>query len=205
MVNLNLRKGFKNKKDDYYATPKPLIRVLLDNIKKEKSDLFNNNNHFLDPCAGNGVIRDFLEKEYYYKKTKCYDINIRANGIFRKNFRDIDKDKHREDYIITNPPYNQLDEFLDFFKNFKYKFLLLRFNHLAVSYRVKYFQDVSGIITFNRQLDLSEWISNGEIIKSGGFAYCWVIWGLKLNKPFFLADINDIMFSKIKNKIKKGI
>lgn len=85
------------KGDDNVMTPHSITEQFL-----EKEE-FDYNKSVLEPASGDGDITSVLMCKF--NRVTCYDLN-RGSGL---DFLD-QKEKH--DYIITNPPYSQLDKFI---------------------------------------------------------------------------------------------
>lgn len=84
----------RGNKSDFYITPFPCVRALIDNIDLKGKSI-------LDPCCGTGVIGKVL-KEYEYTLTE-YDI---------ENGTDFFDETREFDVIISNPPYSIKDDFI---------------------------------------------------------------------------------------------
>lgn len=85
----------RGNKSDYYITPTPCVRALLDNIPMPNSFTY------LDPCSGTGVIGRTL-REYGIENITELE---KSKG---QNF--LTHEKHY-DVIIGNPPYSIKDDF----------------------------------------------------------------------------------------------
>lgn len=98
------KKGKENP-DDFFPTYHALTKVLLDALQ------FDQNTHFLEPCAGAGDITKIIRQYYPAAKISEYDLNPRRDGVIARDF--LKNDPIKCDSIITNPPFNMA---MDFFK-----------------------------------------------------------------------------------------
>lgn len=105
---------------DYYATPAPIARLLLDHEEFVGS--------ILEPCVGEARVIEFVLRERGYHDLHCFD--LMGNGDEQRDFFDtID----RYDTIITNPPFGQHVEFIKHAKKIARKKIafLLPLNYLT--------------------------------------------------------------------------
>lgn len=84
---------------DYYATPAPIVRILLDHEPLR--------GRILEPCVGEARVVEHVLLERGYTDVTCFDIV--GEGIEKRDFFDITE---QFDTIITNPPFNQHVEFI---------------------------------------------------------------------------------------------
>lgn len=154
-------------KDDFYPTPEIAIISLLD-IFKPSGDIWE--------CAcGNGAISEVLIRNgYRVISTDLYEHGYGESGI------DFLNTKERLSYnIITNPPFNLANEFIDHAMNklkIKNMALLLKLQALEGDKRSKLLQQthLSSVNVFRKRLTLTR---NGEKMKNSGMiAFAWFIW-----------------------------
>lgn len=89
---------------DYYATPYESTRALLD-VEKFEGD-------FIEPCVGAGHIAEVIKE--YYPNSKIIGLDIVDRGYENtiiSNYFDYSFDGDFN--IVTNPPYNLAQEFLE--------------------------------------------------------------------------------------------
>lgn len=92
--------------NDYYATPYESTKALLNNVK------FHGN--FLEPCVGGGHIAEIIKEYYPNKQVYCMDLVDRGYpNTLVADFLTYDFLNQKFDNIITNPPYNLAQEFLE--------------------------------------------------------------------------------------------
>lgn len=92
--------------NDYYATPYESTKALLNNVK------FYGN--FLEPCVGGGHIAEIIKEYYPNKQVYCMDLVDRGYpNTLVADFLTYDFLNQKFDNIITNPPYNLAQEFLE--------------------------------------------------------------------------------------------
>ena len=87
----------RSNKSDFYITPFPCIRALLDKIELSPYA------RILDPCSGTGVIGKVL-REYGFVNYKEYDI-VEGRSFYEES--------GMYDVIIANPPYSEKNKFID--------------------------------------------------------------------------------------------
>jgi hypothetical protein len=100
---------------DYYATPAPIVRILLDQETFEGS--------ILEPAVGDARVVEQVLKERGYTNVTCFD--LAGEGEEKRDFFDITE---RFSSIVTNPPFGQHVAFIKHAKHIaekKIAFLLL--------------------------------------------------------------------------------
>lgn len=81
---------------DYYATPAPIVRLLL--VHEE----FDRTSSILEPCVGQARVIETVLRAEGFDDVACSD--IAGNGTEQRDFFDI-ADQH--DVVLTNPPFNR--------------------------------------------------------------------------------------------------
>ena len=89
---------------DYYATPAPIVRILLDHETFEGS--------ILEPAVGQARVVEHVLKERGYTDVTCYD--LAGEGEEKRDFFDV---YETFSAIVTNPPFGQHVEFIKHAKN----------------------------------------------------------------------------------------
>lgn len=85
--------------NDHYATPAPIVRLLLDHVDFEGT--------LLEPCVGQSRVIERVLLERGYHNVTCYDlIGLESE---KRDFFDI---VETYDAIITNPPFNRHVQFI---------------------------------------------------------------------------------------------
>jgi hypothetical protein len=82
--------------NDYYATPAPIVRLLLDHEE------FDRKSSILEPCVGKARVIETVLRAEGFGRITCSD--IAGNGTEQRDFFDI-TDHH--DVVLTNPPFNR--------------------------------------------------------------------------------------------------
>lgn len=85
---------------DYYATPAPIVGVLLDHERFDGS--------VLEPAVGEARVVERVLRERGYDDVTCFD--LAGEGQERRDFFDIEE---QFDAIVTNPPFGQHVEFIN--------------------------------------------------------------------------------------------
>jgi len=168
MVNVGQRK-----ESDLYCTPCSMTEQFIE--KSEEYSIFDYKSSVLEPSCGKNHITKVLKK--HFNTVTARDININSS----ENFLDC---KDLFDYIITNPPYSLVDEFVLKSKIIAKKAFafLLRINYLQGkkrydsifnnkdNYRLKY------IFSYTRMSDLSVEPREDGKYSTGMQPYAWFIW-----------------------------
>lgn len=186
MKDYSCKKTSKPKPSDFYETPYSLTRILMEEEKFKGS--------ILEPACGDLAIVKVLEdagRFVFYG-----DIKTGVNFLSAKFY------KHN---IITNPPYSLADEFVLKAKEIcrdKFAFLL-RMNYMNAQKRtkLKLFDNLKKIITFNRMPDLSHPIRKDGKFKTGMQTYGWYIWQKNYTGPIELKIVDVSMYVAKKNEI----
>jgi hypothetical protein len=117
-----------NRKGDAYPTPKSLLWVAKDFIKKEFSPTIS----ILEPAAGEGALVDVLEDfGYLVLENDLYPLNSKMRCM------DYLKETWQYTYVITNPPFSLWDEFVLKAKTHCRKFMFIgRMDYLSTYQRM---------------------------------------------------------------------
>lgn len=134
---------------DYYATPAPIARMLLENVD------FDRNASVLEPCVGQARVLEITLREAGFTSITASD--IQAVGPERRDFFDVAGDY---DYIITNPPFRDHGKWILHAKRLaRMKIaLLLPLNYLTGANRMSAIWSdaefpLAEVLIFNRGLD----------------------------------------------------
>jgi hypothetical protein len=170
-------------REDNVYTPYSMTRQLFNNV------YFDREKTVLEPACGEKLaIVKVLREEFNKNFINYFDKNIPEYSSL--DFLKIRKDQIIPlDYIITNPPYSQLDEFIIKAKEIaKEKFAFLcKITHLGgfSRFQSEIFKDktypLTNIFMFTRQANLkftSEYPDLREDSKypAGMYYYIWLIW-----------------------------
>lgn len=165
---LGLRYNIKTKNHDYYETPAIAVEKLLSN------EIFLGK--ILEPCCGSGSISKILIQQGY--KVISSDIYDFGYG----KVKDMFSYKCVKDNVITNPPFNLIEEFiLHFLPLVKYKFAVLcRINFIQSQKRFDtIFKNTppSRIKVFVNRINFLP----NYAVKSGMLVTGWFIWDKTIN------------------------
>lgn len=103
-------------KHDQYPTPLKPVHAMCNEVRKTIDK--RHNLTVLDPCAGDGVWGLTWKNMYGVKKLYGIDIDDSLemprdfDGWQTANFMEAKMANHKFDLIISNPPFNQAEEFL---------------------------------------------------------------------------------------------
>lgn len=93
------RSDFERKPNDYYPTPPTALVPLLPHL--------HDRTKFVEPCAGDGRLIDYLEL-FDHTCTFACDMEPRRADIVQMDAFDLsEKDCAGANYIITNPPWSR--------------------------------------------------------------------------------------------------
>ncbi len=153
---------------DIYETPYSITEQLLYNFKFFKTD------SILEPACGNNAIVKVLKK-YGYSNLKYYDLYGEM-----EHKKDFLQENNKFDWIITNPPYNIADEFVEKGLKVANKGLMyfMRLNYLSGQKRYKkdIYNFLSDVFVFTRMPDLRAKIRGDGKYPTAGIVYAWFIW-----------------------------
>lgn len=153
---------------DLYNTPKEALDKLMD-----FADL-NKYSRILEPCAGKGVISEYLKGFGYSIETnEAFDHGYQTN--YKEDFLKFNED-FQYDFIVSNPPYKIAKEFvLKGFKVAKEQYQLLRVSFLEGKSR---YEDLfslghlKGIYLFTSRISCSEGVD--ELPTANAVCYAWL-------------------------------
>lgn len=176
--------GYERNKNDWYIEPDWAVDVLL---ADESSKGFGNLK-LMDPCCGSGNIPTSLKKAGF-KNVVGSDIVDRANGEYEVGHYEDMLHTHRPDVVISNPPYNEVKEFVDeALKHSSKVCVLLRLAFLEGQARRDWFKNgcLSRVIVSSRRMSMPP---GGTDIKAKGgtIAYAWFIFDRDHEGPPTLA------------------
>lgn len=157
-------------KDDFYPTP-PYATIAL--LEREK---FGGN--FLEPCCGDGSMSEVIQKYYPNQEIYSYDLYDRGYGLPGYDFLTTDFSNMKIDNIITNPPFNLAQEFVEKSLEIANKkvALLMKIQFLEGAKRYHLFKStpLEKVYVFSKRLTFSR---NGVKLKNSGMiCYSWFVW-----------------------------
>jgi hypothetical protein len=155
---------------DFYSTPKSLIWVAKDIIKREFTSL-----KVLEPCHGKGAISEELTKMGF---------NVVTNDLYYSAMVNVDYLKVciLNDYIITNPPFSLWDDFVNKAKFPCKKFMFIgRMNYLGTQSRLKngIWNNLKAIYPFSRYIDYRTPYRQDGLFHVGSQATGWFLWDME--------------------------
>lgn len=153
--------------DDWYPTSPEATRAILD------QETFTGS--IWEPAAGDGAICKVLN-EYGYQDILATDLVYRGYGEGDHDFR---TSNYKADNIITNPPYNMAQEFIELSleRTTKKVVMLLKLQFLEGQKRKLFYQNVplSKVYVFSKRVNFYR---NGEQGKLGSsmIAFSWHVY-----------------------------
>lgn len=157
---------------DYFPTPPWATRALMecvicDNVMCDS---------VLEPAAGAGHMSKALEE--YFSKVYASDIEPRADGIEKSDFLNDDI-LYDPDWVITNPPFNLAEEFIN-------KALSIARSGVAMFVRSNFSEGVGRyerLFSKNPPTIIAQFSERVPLVKnrydataSTATAYCWMVW-----------------------------
>lgn len=176
------------RKGDLYHTPKSLVWVAEDIIKREFSD------NILEPSAGqsNFPIWEAL--------TCDFNIQTYCNDLFDPETGDDYLYSYDELFntffeVITNPPFSLWDEFVLKAKTHCNKFMFIgRLNYFGTQSRLKkgIWDNLKGIYPFSRYVDYQTPYRGDGLFHVGAMATAWFLWDMEYegNIDFQILDVS---------------
>lgn len=165
-------KAYANKKPkserpegDFYPTSKSLIWVAKDLIEKE----FSIDKPILEPCSGNGAISQELKKMGY---------SVHENDLFQGGL-DYLTTPYNFEFVITNPPFSQWDDFVVKAKKESKKIMMIgRLNYLGTTSRLSngIWNNLKAIYCFDRYVDYRTKERDDGRFLCGAMATAWFLW-----------------------------
>lgn len=188
-----IRRTYKSAKEtekDYYQT-NPYMVLALKEWMLENG--FNPNSKILDPCCGEGVIANTLNK-YFYDVT-FYD-KFHKIPEYRRDFLN---EVNHPDIIVMNPPYSNKYTFIELAMGLAdYVFCLLPLNVSNYNMFHRDFEDIPEFVG-KIQMTPKMFLDQTTDFKPGGTAaYTWYVWSNKENSSYSKTWYKDLI--KIKER-----
>lgn len=186
----NKKKESERPNGDFYSTPKSLVWVAEDIIKKEfKGDI-------IDPCAGQKYepIWEVLNFDF--------DIDTYANDLYSP---DTGRNYLTDDYflmfpeVITNPPFSLWDEFVLKAKTHCTKFMFIgRLNYFGtLRNRSGIWKNLKAVYPFNRYVDYQTPYRKDGLFHVGAMATAWFLWDMKYKKEPIIKTLDVQKYAKL--------
>jgi len=152
---------------DLYNTPIVALDKLFEHIR------LDNRSTILEPCAGKGIIAEYLrERGYDVGTNELFDHGYKT--IWNENFLEWSNDGF--DYIITNPPYKLAKEFiLKGFDVAREQYHLLRLSFLESQNRYDELFSLGhlkNVYIFVKRISCTE--GQDELPTANSVSYCWL-------------------------------
>jgi len=160
------RSNFERNPRDYYPTPLEAVRPLIRGIDHRSTA---RSPTFIEPCAGDGRLTDYLESEGMVCVQE-FDIEPQKEHILK-----IDALKapfSEADYIITNPPWDRkiLHPMIDRFRRYAPTWLLFDADWMHTKQAIPYLEYCSKIVSVGRV----KWIEGSKTTGKDNCAwYCF--------------------------------
>lgn len=161
-----------NRIGDLYHTPKSLVWVAADIIKKE----FNIRDYVLEPACGAGAISEELENIFLANCVQSNDLN----GVVGIDYLNWIEPWQKQ--VITNPPFSLWDEFIVKAKTHCNKFMFIgKCNFLGAQgrYNNNIWRNLKGIYPFNRYVDYQTPYRKDGLFHVGCLQSAWFLWDME--------------------------
>ena len=158
------RSDFERVERDFYPTPLDAVKPLIPHLPEKFA--------FAEPCAGDGVLVEYIETLTEGWCSWASDIEPRKDGMVTKHFREITSDDLFEaDYIITNPPWDRkiLHPMIDYFTSFRPTWLLFDSDWPHTKQSIPYIPILKKIVSIGRV----QWIPDSK--STGKDNCCWYL------------------------------
>lgn len=187
----NKRKQEDRPKGDFYCTPKSLIWVAEDVIKRE----FNDSMTILEPCYGSGSISDAV---------RGLGFDVVDNDLYTMDGKDYcntdDFDKYLQ--VITNPPFSMWDEFVYKSKEHCNRFMMIgRLNYLGTyrRYNNNIWENLKSVHIFNRYVDYQTPHREDGLFHVGAMATGWFLWDMAYFGEITMEILDVQPYAKLGN------
>jgi transcriptional regulator with XRE-family HTH domain len=165
------RADLERHRADYYPTPAPIVRLLLDH------EHFDRAKTVLEPTVGKARIIEQVLRERGFENVVCFDLH--AEGAERRDFFDIAEPYHT---IITNPPFRMHREFITHAKKIAtHKIaLLLPLNYLSGAARhAALWTDskfpLARVHVLNRGINFLSSDPHADVFDTSQMYCCWFV------------------------------
>ena len=163
---------------DFFPTPAYATRALFEYVMDEDHNLGAES--MWDPAAGAGHMCRVFEE---YQPNGLFASDIKDYGRYSKveelSIRDAVMEGRHADHIITNPPYADMADFVDYGLRASKKTLslLTRIQFLEGQKRYKKIFDVrppTTVAVFSDRIPFKQNVTTKKVSKM--FTHCWVHW-----------------------------
>lgn len=155
---------YEKRPRDFYPTPEKAVTPLLKHLPRGLT--------FCEPCAGNGVLVDLLEKKLDAQCFLPIDIEPQADWITKADAINLnDEQLSFCEYIITNPPFtwSVLQPLMKLWISLRPTVLLLPADFMHNQRFAPYLDSCVDIVSIGR----IKWIEDSKT--SGVENYCWYL------------------------------
>ncbi len=176
MASPNTKRDKSKEYSDLYNTPEIALTSLFDNIElisKRNDGIIT----ILEPCAGCGVISEYLRSKNPIKfavgTNELYDHGYTTD--WEEDFLTWTKQEGGFDYIITNPPYKLAKEFvLKGFEIAQEQYLFLRLDFLSAKNRYEdmfSLRHLQNVYVFISRVSCTEGVEQKETTNAVNYAW----------------------------------
>ena len=184
----NRKKESERPENDFYQTPYSLTKVLVE------TGILDNCHHILEPACGQGAISRILE-EYGFEVTS-------RDLVLGNDFLLDDYSNEKYDAIVTNPPFDLWDKFVE-------KAKTINCNKIIFIGRLNYFggharnvngiwNGLSDIYVFDRMVAYDKVLREDGKFETGCLVTGWFVWTNQYSgePKVHILDVQDYVVSK---------
>ena len=184
----NKKKVADRPKGDLYHTPRSLVWVVEDIIRKE----FRKKRVILEPASGCNPIRNTISDTDYYVVTNDLYSEFSEFGLdyLKSNWIEC------YEYIITNPPFSLFDEFVLKAKTHCRKFMFIGKTDFFSAHKrneTGLWKNLKAVYIFDRKVDLQTPLRDDGLFYVGMANHAWFLWDMKYKgKPTIeILDVQE--------------
>lgn len=161
----NRKQETERPEGDYYPTPKSLVWVAQDLIRRE----FPTGSVILEPCSGQGAVSEELRSMGYV---------VEENDLYTGGV-DYLTTPFSQEYVLTNPPFSVWDDFVFKAKSEARKVMMIgRLNYFGTNSRLEsgIWGNLKSVHCFDRYVDYRTPMRTDGLFHVGAMATAWFIW-----------------------------
>lgn len=157
---------------DFYPTPKECTIALIKFFETKKIEFYS----VVEPASGDGAISKIFEDDFY----TVYSSDLRSENVYGSpNIDFLNSEIVEADALITNPPFNIADQFIEkAVQNYNIVALLLKSQYWHAASRSILFenQPPAYILPLTWRPDFLETVRTADKKVGSTMDVCWNVW-----------------------------